>query len=1083
MSSKRWVSALLFAAIAFSSAHTQTKATVKLSPDTPDFSKEAYVIERLSSRIKLENDGTGTREVAAEVKVLADAGVKAFAVLNFTYTSANEVVEIDYVRVRKPDGTVVKTPDYNIQDMPGEVTRTAPLYSDIHEKHVAVKGLGVGDVLEYLARYRIIKPQVAGQFWQEYSFAKDSIDRDERVEISVPSGKYVKIVSPEFKPEITTEGDQKIYHWTHSNLIVKQKDPGEIPRRIPPNPDVQVTTFASWEDVGRWYGDLQKDSLQVTPAIQSKANELTKGLKTDDEKIQAIYRFVALKFHYIGLDFGIGRYQPHAADDVLDNGYGDCKDKHTLLATMLQAVGIDAWPALIHATRKLDPEVPSPAQFNHVITVVPRGDKFLWLDTTPEVSPYGLLLTTLRGKQALVIPASKLAMLMTTPANPPFPQLQEFSMEGKLNPEGTFSGHAQQSYRGDVEVALRAAFRQVSQSQWKEAVQRFSYGLNFAGDVSNVNLTPPDDLSKSFGLSYDYERKNYGDWENRQIGPPMPPMGIEMTKDSKKPPEPVLLGGLGEVVYETKMILPEGYSGSELQNVDLVRPYAEYHSVYNIENGVFSATRRLVIKKNEVELSSWEDFRDFGKAISDDENRYVRLSGGTGINGSRTTIGVDLDQEFRDASLAMQKGDSSRAQELFEKVISRDSKYPMAHLNLGTIFMMENRLTEAIAEWNKEQEANPTDIRVFHVPATYLTQMNRRDDAIQAWRKVLKLDPKNHDAALNLSSLLASEDKNTEAAMVLEDAVKGSPDSASLNMALGEVYVKSGQADRGMPFMEKAMQGKGIDSATLNDAAYILASHNTHLEQAKEFAEKAVADMDASSVQAVQTNDDNLSLILCTEFSAAWDTLGWVYFQMGDLKRAEGYLTAAWSLGQNAVSGDHLGQTLAKLEKKKKAAHIYELALQASSVRTTKWGVNMQDPPSVYQERHSQLLAHYEKLTGRRAPPMISIDRLPNGQWTKTPADELRDARHAVVSKTSEVAGEAEFAVVFAPGKVESVTYRGGDDQLKPITEKVKAASFLMAFPSGSGAKIVRHVKVTCTSSSGCNAEMLPPGLVTFPKR
>jgi hypothetical protein len=62
MSSKRWVSALLFAAMAFSSANTQTKATENLSADTPDFSKEAYVVERLSSRIKLENDGTGTRE-------------------------------------------------------------------------------------------------------------------------------------------------------------------------------------------------------------------------------------------------------------------------------------------------------------------------------------------------------------------------------------------------------------------------------------------------------------------------------------------------------------------------------------------------------------------------------------------------------------------------------------------------------------------------------------------------------------------------------------------------------------------------------------------------------------------------------------------------------------------------------------------------------------------------------------------------------------------------------------------------------------------------------------------------------------
>ena len=66
---------------------------------------------------------------------------------------------------------------------------------------------------------------------------------------------------------------------------------------------------------------------------------MTKGLKTDDDKIHAIYNFVSLKYHYIGLDFGIGRYQPHAADDVLDNGYGDCKDKHTLLASLLKAVG------------------------------------------------------------------------------------------------------------------------------------------------------------------------------------------------------------------------------------------------------------------------------------------------------------------------------------------------------------------------------------------------------------------------------------------------------------------------------------------------------------------------------------------------------------------------------------------------------------------------------------------------------------------------------------------------------------------------------------------------------------------------
>jgi len=238
MSRKALPVVLLLAWMALPPAFAQEKPAEKPAAPTPDFSKEAYTIERVSTRITAENDGTGTREVSAEIKVLADAGVKAFAVLSFLYTSANEVVEIDYVRVRKPDGTVVKTPDYNIQDMPGEVTRTAPLYSDIHEKHVAVKGLGVGDVLEYLVRYRVVKPEVPGQFWHEYSFTKDAIAKNERLEISVPFEKYLKVVSPEFKPEVTQEGTRRVYRWTHTNLQVKEKDPDEAPRRTPPNPDV-----------------------------------------------------------------------------------------------------------------------------------------------------------------------------------------------------------------------------------------------------------------------------------------------------------------------------------------------------------------------------------------------------------------------------------------------------------------------------------------------------------------------------------------------------------------------------------------------------------------------------------------------------------------------------------------------------------------------------------------------------------------------------------------------------------------------------------------------------------------------------
>ena len=107
---------------------------------------------------------------------------------------------------------------------------------------------------------------------------------------------------------------------------------------------VQLTTFKDWEEVGNWWGALAAEQAKVTPAIESKAKELTAGLSTDAEKERAIYQYVAMKFRYISISFGAGRYRPHSAGEVLANQYGDCKDKHTLFAALLKAAGIQAGP-------------------------------------------------------------------------------------------------------------------------------------------------------------------------------------------------------------------------------------------------------------------------------------------------------------------------------------------------------------------------------------------------------------------------------------------------------------------------------------------------------------------------------------------------------------------------------------------------------------------------------------------------------------------------------------------------------------------------------------------------------------------
>lgn len=1064
---------LLFVALsAPCPGHAQTQ------PDKPapssDYSKEAFLFEHFQARVTLEADGKNTRELTGELKMLADAGVKAFAVLNFTYGTANEVVEVDYVRVRKPDGTVVDTPDYNIQDMPADITRAAPMYSDIHEKHIAVKGLGVGDVLQYHVRFRTVKPEIPGHFWFEYSFTKDHIIKDERLEFSFPKEKFVNVVSPEFKPDIKDDGARRFYRWTSTNLERKEKNSDEVQIQKPLKPSVQITTFRSWEEVGHWFGDLQKEPLKVTPVIQAKAAELTKSLHSDDAKIRAIYNYVSFRFHYIGLDFGIGRYQPHAAEDVLGNEYGDCKDKHTLLAALLKAAGYDAWPALIHTSRKVDPDVPSPAQFNHLITVISRGSELIWADTTAEVAPLGMLLQPLRDKQALVIRAGKPPVLLATPLNPPFAQDQRFFMDGKLQSDGTFKGHAELTYRGDLEVFLRGAFRQVPPAQWQELAQQWSVRLNFGGQVSNVQATPPEETDKPFHISYDYVREKYGDWENKRITLPLPPIGVEAAddKDEKKPSEPLFLGAPGEILFRAKIELPPGYAISPPKDLDLVEPYAEYHATSVLQDRMLTTSRLFTIKKHEVTPVEWDRYRKFGKAIGDDEFTFIALKNGNDDTSGDAAKVDELDRKAREGANALKRGDISRAQELLEQVIAVDPNYETAHFNLGLILEAQNKTEQAIVEFRKEEEIDPDDPHAYQMAAPLLLFKGRKDEALQEWRKLLAIDPKNHDAALAASHLLSNDHKYDEAAALLESAVNASPDSPSLELALGSAYLKGGHADKGVPLLRKAIEREGTsvktDPDVLNNVAYELAESKSDVKLAHDYAEKAVIELENRSLNTL--GSDDMATQVTYQLSFVWDTLGWVYFQMGDAARAESYVRASWLLGQHAVVGDHLGQIYEKLGKTKDAAHAYELALAASSTPVVRTADSLRfDEPR--QETHDAILARYEKLTGKK--PNTSIHRLPNGEWSLSPAEELSRARR-VDFPDAKLAGDAIFLVVFAPGKVESARYTSGDESLKAFADKLITAKFQVAFPNGSSARIARRVTVFCHSPRGCAAVMLP---------
>src|SRR5258705_13437952 len=101
--------------------HAQGPAPAKSAPIKADYSQEGFIVEQSSHKEKFENDGTSRSEDEARVRIQSEAGVQRYGLLAFSYPSATGTFQIDYVRVRKPDGSSVETPPENMQDMPAQI--------------------------------------------------------------------------------------------------------------------------------------------------------------------------------------------------------------------------------------------------------------------------------------------------------------------------------------------------------------------------------------------------------------------------------------------------------------------------------------------------------------------------------------------------------------------------------------------------------------------------------------------------------------------------------------------------------------------------------------------------------------------------------------------------------------------------------------------------------------------------------------------------------------------------------------------------------------------------------------------------
>src|SRR6202162_6368086 len=254
-------------------------------------SDEAAIFERILNRVHFENGGTEVSETEGVIRIQSQAGVEEFGQLVFRYSSATEKMEVEYVRVRKPDGQGGVTPESAAQDFAPDVLKEAPMYSDYRQRHISVAALQPGDTLEYRTVIRVLTPLAAGNFWYEYTFPKGVVVNEDRLEIDIPKSREVKLKTPTRKPEIQETGDRRIYTWLVQGIQPERdKDKDEDEQT---GPDVQLTTFTDWKQIAQWYAKLQGERMTIDDSVRKKAQEIPKGADTPTEKARRLYDFVA----------------------------------------------------------------------------------------------------------------------------------------------------------------------------------------------------------------------------------------------------------------------------------------------------------------------------------------------------------------------------------------------------------------------------------------------------------------------------------------------------------------------------------------------------------------------------------------------------------------------------------------------------------------------------------------------------------------------------------------------------------------------------------------------------------------------
>jgi len=319
----------------------------------------------------------------------------------------------------------------------------------------------------------------------------------------------------------------------------------------------------------------------------------------------------------VGVEYGQAGYEPHKAEDIFKNKYGDCKDQAMLLVTMLREAGLFAWPVLISTKEYYDLDANFPAVlFNHCIAALSLNDNLVFLDPTAETCSFGDLPSADQGRKILLFKEDGY-QIKQIPLYPARQNLLRQSLVIKIGEGESIDAEKSVITKGIYEQAQRSLLLYTPPELIVEMLQEKIQDISIGAKLTDYDIKNAEDLDKPVILNYAFSGPEYLTRAGKlRILPGLASLDTSLVaKDKRKYPIDLATLDFKENIFKIEIpdifvirYIPENISQSSL--------WLKYSAAYSQENNRIYLTQKIELKKNTVSIKEYGAFKCFFESLA-----------------------------------------------------------------------------------------------------------------------------------------------------------------------------------------------------------------------------------------------------------------------------------------------------------------------------------------------------------------------------------------------------------------------------------------------------------------------------------